>query len=519
MAFHRFGCYLLNGVTGSGKTEVYLHLISRVLLSNRQVLVLVPEIGLTHQTIQRIQQRFKCSIAQQHSNVGEKERGQQWVAARDGKAQIVIGTRLSALTPIKNLGLIVVDEEHDSSYKQQDGFRYSARDISIYRAHTLKIPIVLGSATPSLESLHNVSEGKYTELKLNRRAGVALMPNIKTIDMRGEHSQAGLASICIERIDKTLMAKMQALVFINRRGFAPLYQCQQCGWRAQCTACSNSLTLHTNPRKLVCHHCGRQQHVPRQCPSCGNDQLVSTGTGTEQVEAYLKRQFSQYSVIRIDRDTTRKKDALRQQLETINNGEPCVLVGTQMLAKGHHLPNLNLIVIVDIDQGLFSADFRSSERMGQTLTQVAGRAGREEKPGNVLIQTHYPDHPLLSLLLDRGYQAFSERLLTDRKSTHLPPYWHQAVFKAESKHIHVAVEFIMLAKSTLAKIRPKSETTQYLGPIPDAIERVNNRYRILLRITCINRTELQELLKEGIKIIDQQALAKRTRWSVDVDAY
>ena len=516
--FHRFNCYLVNGVTGSGKTEIYLHLIYRALLSQKQALVLVPEIGLTHQIIERIQKRFNTEIAQLHSNVSEKARALNWKAARDGSAQIIIGTRLAALTPIENLGLIIIDEEHDSSYKQQDGFRYSARDISIYRAHSLGIPIVLGSATPSLESIHNVQEGKYTELKLSQRAGNASIPPISTVDMRNQPEQAGLADTSIHSIEQTVNAGMQAMVFINRRGFAPIYQCHQCGWRAECTSCSSSLTLHHNPRKLVCHHCGRQHSVPNHCPKCHSTELASTGVGTEQVENFLGNTFGNYPVLRIDRDNTQQKDALKTQLESLKDGGPCILVGTQMLAKGHHLPNLNLIVIIDIDQGLFSADFRAAERMGQTITQVAGRAGREEKPGKVLVQTHYPDHPLIQLLLTKGYHAFSDYLLKERNKNSLPPYWFQAVFKAESKHLQIALEFIALVKSILFKIQPSSKTTHYLGPIPDAIEKVNDRYRIILRVTCEKRYELQKLLQEGIKHIDQQALAKRTRWSVDVDA-
>lgn len=516
--YHRFTTYLLEGATGSGKTEVYLQMVTRVLEGGGQALVLIPEIGLTPQTVKRFKQRFNCTIAELHSNVSEARRHQNWTLARDGHAKIVIGTRLASLTPMPKLGIIIIDEEHDLSYKQQDGLRYSARDLSIYRASTRSIPIVLGSATPSLESLHNAIQGRYEHLRLIHRAGNARPPSIRVVDLRQQKLHAGLSQEALDTLGKTLSAGHQAIVFINRRGYAPTLLCHSCGWVAECRHCDSHLTLHHTPRHLHCHYCDNQQPVPRRCPSCQGTELNARGLGTEQTEHSLQQAFPQFPVIRIDRDSTQKKHVLAQTLDWVAKGEPCVLIGTQMLAKGHHLPKIALVVIVDCDQGLLSSDFRGPERMGQLVVQVAGRAGREEIHGHVLIQSHTPDHPLLQCLLEKGYHRFARQLLTERQATSLPPFSHTVLFRAESKRANNAVEFLQMVCSVFEQLEKPTPAIQYLGPTPARMEKVNERFRYQFQIKARSRKQLQTLLKAGLERVDQHALAKRTRWSVDVDA-
>jgi len=516
--YHKYTCYLLEGATGSGKTEVYLQIIASVLQRGLQVLLLIPEIGLTPQTLSRIRQRFNRSIAELHSNVSESQRCRHWINARDGKAQIVVGTRLASLTPMHRLGAIIIDEEHDLSFKQQDGLRYSARDLSIYRARHLNIPVILGSATPSLESLHNAIQGRYEHLRLTQRAGNARAPKLKILDLRQKQLKAGLCEDALNAINQVISRGHQALVFINRRGYAPTLLCHVCGWYAGCPNCDARLTLHSSPPRLHCHHCGVERGVYRHCPSCGSNDLNPKGLGTEQTEQYLQQQFTDTPIIRIDRDSTQQKMAMQRHLERAAKGEPCILIGTQMLAKGHHLPKIALVVVVDGDQGLLSADFRGAERMGQLITQVAGRAGREEIPGTVLIQSHTPDHPLLELLLERGYHRYARELLGERHVSGLPPYTHMVVFRAESKRAENATAFLSMVATTCASAKAPSKELRYLGPIPARMEKLNERFRYQLQITASSRRTLQELLGSVLESIDQHALSKRTRWSVDVDA-
>lgn len=515
--YHQFATYLLEGTTGSGKTEVYLQLIARVLQSGRQALVLIPEIGLTPQTIQRFQQRFNCRIAELHSGVSEGKRRQNWLDAKDGRAQIIIGTRLASFTPIARLGIVIIDEEHDLSYKQQDSLRYSARDLSIYRACTLGIPVVLGSATPSLESLHNALQGRYQHLELTHRAGNAKPPTVRVVDIRQQSLNAGLCNESMQALTATLDQGHQAMVFINRRGYAPTLLCHSCGWSAECRNCDTHMTLHQQPRHLHCHHCDRQQPVPRQCPQCASTQLTTKGQGTEQTEEWLQQQYPGTPVLRVDRDSTRLQNSLAQTLSMVASGEPCILIGTQMLAKGHHLPNIALVIVVDCDQGLLSADFRGPERMGQLIVQVSGRAGRENIPGNVLIQTHTPDHPLLECLLQQGYHQFARHLLNERQATALPPFYSSVLFRAESKRAENAIEFLHMVAKAFSNLARPSPQLHYLGPIPAQMERINERYRFQFQLKAASRKFLQGLLKEALEVIDQHALAKRTRWSVDVD--
>ncbi|MDD3518577.1 MAG: primosomal protein N', partial [Chromatiales bacterium] len=410
-----FTPWLLEGVTGSGKTEVYLQLTQAALARGRQVLVLVPEIGLTPQLVDRFRRRLATPVAVLHSGLADGERLGAWLAARDGRAGVVIGTRSAVFVPLVRPGLVIVDEEHDASLKQQDGFRYHARDLAVLRAQREGVPVLLGSATPSFESLANVERGQYRHLHLPERAGSATHPRLRTLDLRVLHLDAGLSEPLIADMRRHLDAGGQVLLFINRRGFAPTLLCQGCGWVADCPRCDARMTLHAASERLRCHHCGHEKRLPARCPKCGGGDLLPLGQGTERVEQALARRFPDYGVARIDRDTTRRKGALENLLEGARSGRHRILVGTQMLAKGHDFPDLSLVGILDADQGLFSADFRGPERMAQLITQVAGRAGRAERPGEVVIQTRHPEHPLLQTLLTRGYRAFCEAALAERR--------------------------------------------------------------------------------------------------------
>ena len=512
---HKYSCTLLYGVTGSGKTEVYLHLIQRTVMMGQQVLILVPEIGLAPQTLNRIEQRFACPVAQLNSEISDGQRTEYWLNARDGKAAIIIGTRLASLAPVKNLGLIIIDEEHDTSYKQQDSFKYSARDMCIYRARQLDIPIVLGSATPSLESFRNVQLEKFHYAKLTQRAAKATPPQLEVADLRNVELTAGLAKPSLEALQATLSQGQQALVFINRRGYAPTFQCRNCGWISHCDHCDSHMTLHKSPLHLRCHHCDRQQQVPRQCPNCRSHQLVSHGIGTEQTEEYLLHHFANVPVIRVDKDSTRTKSGLEKKLNAARQGDPCILIGTQMLAKGHHLPNLTLVLIVNADQGLLSADFRGTERMGQLITQVSGRSGREANRGKVIIQSYCPDHPILQLLISKEYHYFAFQQLREREQAKLPPFAHMVNIRSESKRPDLPIEFLKQIK-TIFKQNQKGNI-DILGPIPDLIEKVNGRFRFNLQLTSDSRPLLHDLIQRSLPQIEQSNLAKRTRWNLDID--
>ena len=514
----QFKTYLLEGITGSGKTEVYLQAIGKVLSKGKQALILIPEIGLSPQTIERFKQRFNVEIAELHSNVSGMQRVKNWQSASNGTAKIIIGTRLAALCPIYNLGIIIVDEEHDLSYKQQDGFRYSARDICIYRAKTNNVPIILGSATPSLESLHNAQQGKYVPLKLTQRAGGAIKPTIHAQDIRESKLYGGVSHASIDAIKNSLNNNQQALVFINARGFAAISLCHACGWVAECKACDGNLTLHMQPYELHCHKCDHRYQVPKECPNCKSKELHNSGFGTEQTEHQLKHLFPDTNVIRIDRDSTQRKHSFAEYIEQVNSGEPCILVGTQMLAKGHHLPNLGLVVILDTDRGLFSADFRAAERMGQLITQVAGRAGRENKQGHVIIQTHNPDHPLLQNLITQGYSRYAQELLNERSVCGLPPYTYMTIFRAESPNADKAKKLLEHIKETCLNNQTALPQHQLLGPIPAPIERLKNHYRFQLQLTCTYRAAMQQVIKFVIAETENHPLAKQARWSLDVDA-
>ena len=510
-----YQCLLLNGVTGSGKTEVYLGVIQQILAQGKQALVLVPEISLTPQTVSRFQRRFNVPIAVMHSGLGQRERLDAWLSARSGEARIVIGTRSALFTPMAELGVIIIDEEHDNSFKQQKGFRYHARDLAVLRARQLNIPIILGSATPSLESLVNVEQGRYQQLLLNQRTSKASPPQIRTIDLRGQPIESGLSRSLLENITEHLQRDEQVLLFLNRRGYAPTLCCHDCGWISGCTRCDAKLTLHAASQRLRCHHCGTEQSMPAHCPECGSTELRALGQGTERIETTLATLFPHVDILRIDRDTTRRKGAMQEMLDRIHHGKKAILVGTQMLAKGHDFPNVTLVGILDADQGLFGIDFRASESMAQQIIQVAGRAGRADKPGHILVQTYHPDHPLLLKLLKQGYPVFAKQAIQERREIELPPYTSMALLRAEASQRTLPMAFLSKAYSTA--ISCGSQHIELLGPLPAPMERRAGRYRAQLLLQSAERKPLQQLLQKLLPELDKLTEARRVRWSIDVD--
>ena len=507
-----FNVWLLEGVTGSGKTEIYLQYIEEVLKKGKQVLVLVPEIGLTPQTVRRFQARFNVEIDVLHSNLNDTQRLNVWERARTGQSAIVIGTRSALFTQFSDLGLIILDEEHDGSFKQQDGWRYHARDLGIVLAQKLNIPILLGSATPSLESVNNVQNGKYRHLVLSKRAGNATALRQFVIDLKHQRIQNGLSEPLLQRMQEHLEKGNQVLLFLNRRGFAPVLLCHECGWIDECHHCEKPYTYHQHQRVLRCHHCGAQKTVPMQCGHCGSTHLVTTGLGTEQLEETLKARFPQYNIARIDRDSTARKGKLEGYLEDIQQGKSQILIGTQMLAKGHHFPNVTLVALVNVDNALFSLDFRAEERLAQLYVQVAGRSGRAEKQGEVVLQTHYPDHPLLTTLLEKGYQAFAEETLKLRHNMGLPPFSFQALFKAQCRHSEEAEN----ALSQLASFfyEQKIEGLQVLGPIPAPFSKKAGQYRWQLLLQHVSRKQLQAALS---RYSPELIKSSQVRLILDVD--
>jgi primosomal protein N' (replication factor Y) len=511
----QFRTFLLDGVTGSGKTEVYLQIVDQLLRADRQALILVPEINLTPQLIARFQQRFGVTIAALHSGLSDRERLQAWLMAKDGSAPIVIGTRSAIFTPLARPGIIIIDEEHDASFKQQEGFRYSARDLGIVRGRLENIPVVLGSATPSLESFYNAQQNRYQLLTLPERAGSAINPSFRVLDIRNQYLEHGLSQGLLQAIRQHLEKSGQVLLFLNRRGFSPTLICHACGWVANCKRCDARLTLHLSPRYLHCHHCSATQAVYNTCPACQSSNLLPIGLGTERLEQTLSQHFPDVPIARIDRDTTRRKGAMQKMLDAIHEGSSRILIGTQMLAKGHHFPNVTLVAIVNGDDGLYSTDFRASERTAQLLMQVAGRAGRADRPGEVLIQTHNPDHPLLSKLITEGYSHFTTLALSERQSALLPPYAHLALLRAEALQKEKPLAFLQEVKKIALSLMPKDAFI--LGPIPAPMEKRAGRFRAQLLLQSTQRQLLQSSLPSLIKEIESLKIAKRVRWSLDVD--
>ncbi|HEU4669411.1 MAG TPA: primosomal protein N' [Dyella sp.] len=513
-AFGRFQPFLLDGITGSGKTEVYLALIEQALAEGRQSLLLVPEIGLAPQTLRRLRERLGVPVEVLHSNLAEGDRARAWLRARSGEARVVLGTRSAVFTPLPHAGLILVDEEHDASYKQQEGFRYHARDLALVRARELGVPIVLGSATPSLETLANAASGRFRTLRLRARPGATRpAPQVQIVDVRAQHLDHGLSPALLAAVRETVGRGEQALVFRNRRGYAPVLFCHACGWHADCPRCERPMTLHAGQRQLRCHHCDRRAAVPSHCPACGAGALWPQGHGTERLEEALGALFPEVPVRRIDRETTRRRDAFEQLLDELRGDGPAILVGTQMLAKGHDLARLTLAAIVSIDEGLHSVDFRAGERLAQLLVQVAGRAGRADRPGRVLLQTHHPEHPLLRTLLASGYAAAAATLLAEREAVQLPPYSHQILLRADAHGRDDVDAFLAAAAAAL----PADPDVQLAGPMPAPMPLRAGRHRGQLLLESPSRARLHAVARPWRLQLGNLPSSRRVRWSLDVD--
>ena len=514
---HGFNSWLLDGVTGSGKTEIYLQCIEKIIRYGRQALVLIPEISLTPQTEKRFRDRFNAPLVMLHSGLTDQERLDSWARAASGEACIVLGTRSAVFTPLQQPGIIILDEEHDQSYKQQDGFRYSARDLAVIRAKQESMPIILGSATPSLESLNNCANGRYQHLRLDTRAGEALQPDWQRVDLRTEATDCGIAASTMSAIRDAVANRQQVLVFLNRRGFAPAMLCHDCGHAIDCPNCDTRLTVHRRQQRLLCHHCNFSRRLLHACPSCQSQRMVAAGDGTERSEAFLQSCFPDTPVLRVDRDTTRKKNAMQEMFDTVDSGAPCILIGTQMLAKGHHFANITLVAVLDADSGLFSPDFRAHERLGQLLVQVAGRSGRGNVAGKVILQTHQPDHPLLEVLINQGYNHYARLLSDQRQLLQLPPFNQLTLIRADADRPDSAEAFLKQARRIAESILSPSPALAYLGPLPALMEKRNSRYRYLLQISGERRSDLNYLLSRLVLELEKLPAARQVRWGVDVD--
>ncbi|MCK5830917.1 MAG: primosomal protein N' [Methylococcales bacterium] len=510
-----FSVSLLEGVTGSGKTEVYMQVTQKVLDLGQQVIVLLPEITLTPQLEDRFKKRFSVSLSVSHSKLTETQRHSAWLEMQQGHSSILLGTRSALFTPLKKIGLIILDEEHDTSFKQQEGFRFSARDLAIVRAKLFNIPVILGTATPSLESLHNSEKKRYELLHLSERAGKAIKPKFLLFDIRNKKLQDGLSDPLITHIKNTLTKKEQVLLFLNRRGYAPVQICHTCAWVARCQHCDTSMVIHYAEETLRCHHCGFQQRLLTHCPSCKIGELKPLGLGTERVEQSLHALFPTQKIIRLDRDTTQRKGSLERHLEQINQGEVDIILGTQMLAKGHHFPNVTLVAILDVDSGLFSIDFHAIEKLAQLIIQVAGRAGRAEKPGTVILQTRQPDHPLLTVLLKEGYNKFARTALAERQQASLPPFSFQALLRVYASNPADPQLFLNKVCTIIQQINHNK--TLVLGPVSAPMAKRAGYYHFQLLLQNTNRKRLQALLDQLIPQLYIVKEGKKVRWSIDVD--
>lgn len=510
-----FASHLLEGVTGSGKTEVYLQLIAHCLQQGQQALVLIPEIGLTPQTLDRFRTRFGQGIVVLHSGLNATERYAAWEAARTGAASIVIGTRSAIFTSLQRPGLIIVDEEHDGSFKQQDGFRYSARDLAVKRAQLEACTVVLGSATPALETLHNALQGRYGHQQLTLRAGSGELPAIAAIDVRRQELQGGMSAALRDAVQSTLDTGHQVLLFLNRRGYAPTLQCHDCGWIAQCRACDARMTVHRRQRRLRCHHCSAGEGLPSHCPACHGQRLLTNGLGTEQTEDVLRLQFSAWPVHRVDSDSMQGRGAMQALVDEVGSGQPCILLGTQMLTKGHHFPGVNLVAVIDADALLFSADFRGEERMAQLLTQVAGRAGREGDAGRVLLQTHYPDHPVMLAMLQDSYADQARRMLDQRQQSGMPPWGRLLLLRTDSADASAGETFLgTLRRNTQDQLPPGC---QLIGPLPSPLQRRAGKFRSQLLLTAVDVRRAQQAARLLVAAATRLPTRKGLNWSIDVD--
>jgi len=508
-----YATFVLHGLTGSGKTEVYLRIIEQVLERGQRALVLVPEIGLTPQLVRRFAQRLNAPLAVLHSGLTDTERLDAWRAAASGAARIIVGTRSAVFAPVPQLGVIIVDEEHDASLKQHEGgFHYSARDLALVRAQRAQLPVILGSATPSLETLQNVVAGRYQRLSLPRRAGQAAAPRLGLVDLRAHAVSAGLSTPVVQAIERHLAAEGQVLVFLNRRGYAPTLLCTACGWVAPCKECDARLTVHQRSQRLRCHHCGADAPLPQNCPQCGFE-VRPVGQGTERVEERLLELFPHAPIVRVDRDVVRGRGDMDAAMHSIDSGAARILVGTQMITKGHDFQNMTLVVVLNADQGLFSTDFRAAERLAQTIVQVAGRAGRGSRAGEVLIQTAYPEHPLLQTLMSEGYDGFARAALAERAAAAWPPFSRLAVVRASALTAEAALEFLTEARRLAAAPR----AVKLLGPVPAAMARRAGRYHAQLLLESADRAALHRLLGGWLPRVAELPVARRVRWALDVD--
>lgn len=510
-----FGVALLDGVTGSGKTEVFLRVMEKLIEEGKQILVMVPEIGLTPQTLKRFESRLNTDIVLMHSNMSDRERLDAWLLSASGHAKVIIGTRSAAFTPAPNLGLIVIDEEHDASYKQHEGFRYHARDLAIKRAQNLNIPVLLASATPSFESLANAIQKRFVWLKLRQRAGNALIPKMERVDLRGQTLIHGFSEYALEAMKQCLARHEQVLIFLNRRGYAPTLMCHQCGWIASCDHCDVNMTVHKRANKLHCHHCDAQKALLHTCPECHSEEIFTVGEGTEQIETQLHTLFKEVPILRIDRDSTQRKSAMTQLTQKIHEHDQAILIGTQMLAKGHHFPNVTLVIVMDADAGLFSADFRGMERTAQLITQVSGRAGRAKKPGHVLLQTYHPDHAAIECLCNQGYENFAIDGLSERKGLSLPPFYHQVIIRAESANENEAMQLLAAMRHDLEPHFPQG--LFLVGPYAAIIVRKAGQHRALLSLKSANRGPLHQVTAMMTDWLEQATRQHRIRFAIDVD--
>jgi len=510
-----FTPFLLQGITGSGKTEVYIELTEKAVQEGKQVLILIPEIGLTTQFVARFRQRLAVNIVVLNSAISDGERKQSWLLAREGLADVIIGTRSAVFTPTKQLGLIIMDEEHDASYKQQDGLRYHARNVALIRAKRSGVPIVLGSATPSLESLHHVEQQRYQRLELNQRATGASLPKVHLVDSAGPKADNGVSSVLYKAIQKQLEADNQVLLFINRRGFAPVLMCHECNWQATCSHCDAKMIVHQRRNTLCCHHCGLIQRLPTQCPKCQAPDLNTYGAGTEQIELSLQRYFPDTPVLRIDRDSTQRVNAFADIVDDIRRGGAKILVGTQMLAKGHDFHDVTLVGVLDADQGLLSADFRATESLAQLIVQVTGRAGRGEKPGEVFIQTSQPQHEFWQDIIKQGYSYTAKKILQERALMAMPPVGSLCIIRAEDRQEQLAMLFLTEVLAILNQ--HGQQEVLVMGPVPAIMEKRAGRYRAQLLLSSAKRKPIHQLLDHYTQEISALKLARKVRWSIDVD--
>ena len=510
-----FSCILLHGITGSGKTEVYVHAMNRILQQGGQVMLLVPEINLTPQLENYFRGRLPdVELVSLHSGLSDDERMRNWLHAQSGRARIVLGTRLAVFAPLPRLALVIVDEEHDASFKQQDGLRYSARDVAIFRASQRDVPIVLGSATPSLESYYNAQSGRYKMLRLTQRAVTqAKLPTINCINIGNVAIQHGLSEPLMKALSERLQRGEQSLIFVNRRGYAPVLMCSACGWMSGCTNCAGKLVLHLKDGRLRCHHCGHQERVPQACPSCGNTDLQPIGVGTQRIESMLRESFPGARILRVDRDSTRNKGAWQVMRQQIQDNAVDILVGTQMLAKGHDFPNLTLVGVVNPDSALYSNDFRASEKLFSQLTQVAGRAGRADKPGQVLIQTAFPEHPLFNSLQRHDYDAWAKTLVDERRSAGFPPFVYQVLLRAEAKSEPHVYSFLGRAREDAIKL---AMPVDVYSVVPAVMPRRANHFLAQLLVQSEARKSLQQFLREWYPLLGVLA-DNKLRWSLDID--